>query len=122
MIGISVKVEGQKEVIDAIRRAQALIGDGIQKAITAACVEVEKEAKHLVAVDTGRLKQSVTHEVALTAKRTWSGRVGTNVHYGPHVEFGTRRMRAQPWLRPAFENKRKLILSIIEQAVKEQLG
>ena len=34
------------------------------------------------------------------------GRVGTNIEYGPYVELGTSKMRAQPYLRPAFDEKR----------------
>jgi len=33
-------------------------------------------------------------------------RIGTNVEYGPYVELGTSRMRAQPYLRPALDAKR----------------
>lgn len=32
--------------------------------------------------------------------------VGTNVHYAPYVEFGTSRMRAQPYLRPSAQEVR----------------
>lgn len=47
---------------------------------------------------TGRLRQSVAHEVdpaSLTA------RVGTNVRYGRWLELGTSKMAARPWLRRA---------------------
>lgn len=30
-------------------------------------------------------------------------RVGTNVEYAQHLEFGTRRMDARPYIRPAFD-------------------
>lgn len=30
--------------------------------------------------------------------------VGTNVEYAPYVEFGTTRMRARPYLKPALMN------------------
>lgn len=30
--------------------------------------------------------------------------VGTNVEYAPYVEFGTSRMHARPYLKPALEN------------------
>jgi len=33
-------------------------------------------------------------------------RIGTNIEYGPYVELGTSRMRAQPYLRPAYDEKR----------------
>ena len=48
-------------------------------------------------VQTGRLKASYTHEMhpALPI-----GRVGTNVHYGKTLEFGSRRVAARPHVRP----------------------
>ena len=51
--------------------------------------------------DTGRLASSVAYEVATTSALV--GRVGTNVGYGPMLEFGTSRMVSRPWLNPAFE-------------------
>jgi len=33
-------------------------------------------------------------------------RIGTNIEYGPYQELGTSRMRAQPYLRPAYDEKR----------------
>lgn len=70
------------------------------KFIAKTAVKVETKAKRLCPVDTGRLRSSITHEVGMLGK-TVIARVGTNVDYAVHVEFGTRRMRAQPFLRPA---------------------
>lgn len=49
------------------------------------------------AVDIGRLRQSIT------ALKVEDGhwRVGTNVEYAPYLEFGTRKMAARPFMRPA---------------------
>lgn len=53
------------------------------------------------ASDTGRLASSVRMEMPQPGNLT--GRVGTAVNYGPHLEFGTSRMAARPWLMPSFE-------------------
>ena len=53
-------------------------------------------AKKLAPVDTGRLRNSITHETDDNAAY-----IGTNVEYAPHVEFGTIHQKAQPYLRPA---------------------
>lgn len=58
------------------------------------------------AVDTGRLKQSIQSEVTRDATRV-TARVGTNVTYAPFLEFGTRLMRARPFLGPALARARK---------------
>lgn len=61
---------------------------------------VERAAKRLCPVDTGRLRSSIAHDLARDA-RGLLAMIGTNVSYGPFVEFGTSRARAQPFLRPA---------------------
>lgn len=55
------------------------------------------------AVDTGRLRASITHEVRKESNQI-IGLVGTNVEYAPHLEFGTNKMAARPFLRPALYN------------------
>lgn len=49
-------------------------------------------------VDTGTLRNSVTHHV--DARGKWVA-VGTNVEYAPDIELGTSRHKAWPFLRPA---------------------
>lgn len=68
------------------------------------------------AVDTGRLRASYTW-------RTGDGvdgpyvEIGTNVKYAPFLEFGTRRMRPRPHLRPGINAIRKTIQSLIADGV-----
>lgn len=50
-------------------------------------------------VDTGTLRRSITHEVE--QRNIATGRVGTNVVYAKWLEFGTSKMAARPFLRPA---------------------
>lgn len=59
-------------------------------------VAIEADAKVACPVDTGRLRDSLEHEVN---GRTL--RVGTNVEYAVYQEEGTRYMDPQPFLRPA---------------------
>ncbi|MNW51937.1 hypothetical protein D3C74_294360 [compost metagenome] len=57
-------------------------------------------AKELVPVDTGRLRSSIQAVMGSDQKGPYVD-IGTNVDYGPPVEFGTRFMAAQPFMRPA---------------------
>lgn len=47
-------------------------------------------------VVTGTLRRSVTHEPATFAGGVATGRYGTNIPYGPPVEFGRRGFSAPP--------------------------
>ena len=77
------------------------VKNSLPLAIKKACIIVEGSAKPLCPVDTGNLRDSITH----TAGED-QGRVGTNVEYAPYVELGTRKMAAQPYLRPAADKNR----------------
>lgn len=60
---------------------------------------IEDTARALVPVDTGRLRNSLHHEV-----KNFTLRVGSrDVEYSAYVEYGTSRTPAQPYLRPAIE-------------------
>lgn len=72
----------------------------VGKFIARASIEVETEAKRIVPVDTGRLRTSIGHLIGKDDGEI-QGAVGSGVEYAPDVEFGTRRQRAQPYLRPA---------------------
>ena len=68
------------------------------------------------AVDTGRLRQSITHDVEQDGS-TVTGRVGTNVVYGTYLEFGTSKMNPRPWLKPSLAINREKIHEIIASAI-----
>ena len=48
----------------------------------------ETYAKDLTPVDTGTLRNSITHRVETKGKMIMVI-IGSNVHYAPYVEFGT---------------------------------
>ena len=54
--------------------------------------------------DTGDLVKSINVEVNPDVVR-----VGTNQKHGKHLEFGTRKMDARPWLLPALKKSGKKI-------------
>ena len=80
---------------------------------------VEGEAKLRCPVDTGNLRQSITHRVILNdSEFTVKAIIFTNVDYAPYVCFGTIKMDAQPFLRPALlENKQQII-----KFIKDNIG
>lgn len=62
---------------------------------------------------TGHLQSSIAWEIeGLVA------RVGTSVLYGRHLELGTSKMAARPWLRRALREKEAEIIAIISAPIK----
>lgn len=72
----------------------------VAKELERRALQVERRAKQLCPVDTGRLRASITHALEGRGK-TLSAVVGTNVNYAPHVEFGTRYQPPRSFLRAA---------------------
>ena len=62
---------------------------------------VQSTAKLLVPVDTANLRASIVRSVD---PRTLVGIVSTNVEYAIHVEFGAKRQKAQPFMRPGLKD------------------
>ena len=101
--------------------------------------EAEGYAKDLVPVDTGNLRNSISHKVDASAKEVY---IGTNNEYAAYVELGTGKyykggrqdpwvyqddngnwhhtngQRAQPYLKPAVEDHKQTYRNIIEDALK----
>jgi len=69
---------------------------------------VLSHAQRIVPVKDGILKGSLKSKVRSNETVT----VGTNVHYAPYVEYGTKRMPAQPYLRPALDTNRKRLVKL----------
>ena len=92
-------ISGLVEVREDNREA---IANAIDRALVAALEEVglvaEGYAKRACPVDTGRLRNSITHIVDEGTRHVI---IGTNVEYAPYVELGTRHQKPQPFLKPA---------------------
>lgn len=98
----------RNEIVRRLRQAQ-------ERALKAVGVFVEGETINRSPVDTGRLRDSYTHEVNENANEVV---VGTNVEYAPHVEFGTSRQEAQPHLRPAITQNQDRIEELIREEIQ----
>lgn len=85
---------------------RATIKSAIRQDISAALEEIglvaEGYAKRKCPVDTGRLRNSITH-----VQHGDTVSIGTNVPYAAYVELGTSRQKAQPYLKPAANDHKK---------------
>lgn len=99
----------------------ARIRGASRQGLEAAAVVVEREAKGNIRakdiIDTGNLLGSVSHELLDDRAR-----VGTNVEYGIYHEYGTYKMAARPWLRPAVDENQGAIRKAFAEQVRRVLG
>jgi len=109
--------------VQANRLAQAFTRKSVQLdtllkvAIEEGSIIVEGQAVTLVPVDTGLLRKSINHRV-IDRKGYPVGQIGTNVEYAPFQEFGTSKMKPQPFLKPALDQKRASVLAVIARRLK----
>lgn len=80
-------------------------------AITESAIHAEEKCVRLCPVDTGHLRASINYRTHIQndGEQRPDGLdgladdgeavIGTNVEYAPHVEYGTRFQRAQPFMR-----------------------
>ena len=92
------------------------ISDANKQIMEKACLLVERDAKILCPVDTGRLRSSITHEI-----KGLTGMVGSNVEYARAVELGSEdpafNRAPQPYLRPALHKNEKAILALFKKII-----
>lgn len=85
-------------------------------AVTKALHDIEGQAKQLVRVDTGNLKNSISTE----RDGELAGTVGPrDVDYAMPQEYGTYKMSAKPYMRPSAEIVGPQFLAAMEQIVDE---
>lgn len=93
------------------------VQDAVEDAITKALEEIgltaEGYAKKKCPVDTGRLRNSISH-----ASTEDTAYVGTNVEYAVYVEMGTVNTKPQPYLKPAVIEHTSTYKAIAERNLK----
>jgi HK97 gp10 family phage protein len=77
--------------------------------------EIERAAKILSPVDTGRLRASIATSLGVM-NRGITSIVSTNVFYAIYVHEGTKRMRKRPFMRQAAESSIGKITSYYQNA------
>ena len=134
-MGITINASSVENGMEKVNRR---LDTAVRKSLEQIGLLIEGDAAEKCPVDTGRLANSITHQVD-----DKSVSVGTNVEYGKYVEFGTGRYavngdgrdtpwayqnskgewvytqgnRAQPFLVPAAKNNQVKIKKIIENNI-----
>lgn len=90
------------------------LGPAAEKAFEMIGLQGEGYAKRLCPVDTGRLRNSITHE-----KDSEAAYIGTNVEYAAYVEYGTSKTKEQPYLRPAAEDHADEYMEIFRECLSD---
>ena len=113
---LNIRIQGTNELA---RRLNTVVHrDKIEGALDKGALRVERDAKRLVRVDTGRLRASID-----TLKEPLTRRIGSGVVYAAAQEFGRSDLPHYgytPYLRPALRMNRPQILKDIKEAISER--
>ncbi|MDQ5839969.1 MAG: hypothetical protein M3537_02200, partial [Chloroflexota bacterium] len=121
-------IDGMAQVEAALASAIARVGVASEAGLRVVAITCINEAKLFCPVDTGRLRSSLSGGLpdgvgpgGMKDDDSIQGPgiiIGTNVNYSPDVEFGTRRQRAQPYLRPALEVTRARMVGEVRTVIR----
>ena len=106
---MSVEIhDNSKEISEDIKSA-------LLRGLETCGLVAEGYAKKLAPVDTGNLRNSITHTVD---EKEPAAYIGSNVEYASYVCLGTIHMKAQPFLKPAVADHANEYRKIIENELK----
>lgn len=94
-------VSGLGDALRALRRARRAADDARRPALESWAKDTRDTAKGLVRVRTGKLRGDIDYRMINDANAN-VGVYGPSRSYAGYQEKGTSKMRAQPFMRPAF--------------------
>ena len=95
------------------------VASDLETALEAVGLHIEGEAKEELEntprrIDTGNLRNSITHKVVDSEKAVY---IGTNVEYALYVHEGTSRMEPNRYLRNAVDRNKDQVIDYIKKAM-----
>jgi len=97
-----------KVTLDDVKRVVRTNGQQLQK-------KIQSNADFSKGYQTGTTKRSVNLEIKDSG---FTADSGPETEYAPYVEYGTRFMEAQPFVRPAFDEQKAKFKSDLQKLMK----
>ena len=107
-------IEGGDEMVRAIRGR--FNHDKVATVVKRNTAQAQQTAMRLAAVDTGFMKRSITMRVDITGL---AGYIVASAEYSPYVEFGTRYMGSQPFMRPAAREQAPIFMNDLRNLIRK---
>ena len=130
---MDIKIEGAKELEKKLLSFEPKLGRKVvRQALRKGAKVIQSAAKSNVPVKSGALKKSIKVRALKKRRQSYGVMVATSdgwfkgdEFYGAFLEFGTSKMPAKPFVRPAFDaekdNAEKIIKNQLQQGI-EQVG
>lgn len=111
---IECDVKGITEFQTAMRNFDSAMQKHVHSKLVSWAADVKALARKIVRVRTGHLRSRIYAEV-----KEWVVRIGADATYALFVEFGTRYMRARPYLYPAIQEYLPVLEGIICEGIDD---
>lgn len=116
MAKITVEIKGDERARFKLNQLSLVKTEEIRRLVKETAINVTREAKKKCPVDSGRLRSSIRWVLYLGGL---TAEVFTDVFYGLFVEFGTKKMKAQPFLLPAWKGEMPKYLAKLKVILKK---
>ena len=115
-MGARIGKDNSSRIMDRLRRV-------LPDAVHGGALIIENDAKARSPIRTGTLRRSINTQTEQRGPDRVVAHIGPNTDYAAFLEFGTRKMAARPYMRPALDEKgkeaRETILAVLRGALKE---
>jgi len=111
---VKVEIIGIERLTSRIEKAVNSLDERIMEGLEIVGENIVADAKAFAPVKTGRLRDSIGKKIVNRELEVYA-----EAEYAAYVEFGTSRMRPQPFLRPAFEINRHNLIGVLKGELRK---
>ena len=115
MPSLKVTLQGMGKLQRALKEKPDQLKPILQRVVKHHGAQLQQKEMRAVPVDTGTLKRSIMLDISYSGL---TATVEPTAHYAPYVEYGTRFMNAQPYVRPSFNAQAALFKADLNKLVK----
>jgi HK97 gp10 family phage protein len=112
-VEVSINIEGVEEFKAAMAKLDSGMQRHVHRQLVSWAADVKASARRIVPVRTGYLRSTIYAKI-----KEWIAEIGAEATYAMFVEFGTRYMRARPYLYPAIQEHLPRLEAIISEAIE----
>lgn len=112
-VEVAIDIEGVEQFQAAMQKLDNEMQRHVHRELASWATDVEALARRIVPVRTGYLRSSIYAKI-----ERWVAEIGAEATYAMFVEFGTRYMRARPYLYPAVHRYLPQLEAVISEAIE----
>lgn len=110
-------IRGMDEFRRNLANFNKKLSETVPVGLKAGALIIQNEAKKKAPYKTGTLRRSIHTEMISNTQ----AKVGTDVEYAVYQEFGTSKMQAHPFLRPALDERQQEVIEKINAIINAEV-